>query len=145
MSRQLECILISPFNLWLNFKSWHSVTKRNNALTSIFFVYIPFSLYLYLCLCTLLQLHYLLQISLLLGLSCVFKLISHGSVGVCIRACHKQSAGMSSSLLHRLNPVKWQMDFWRMDMGDWWLLHWKDFFNYPLKMGGCQDFRSLQS
>lgn len=50
------------------------------------------------------------QVSLTLALSCVFKVIAHGSQGVCIRACHKQSNGMSRGLVHEPNPVseaKW--------------------------------------
>lgn len=50
------------------------------------------------------------QVSPALALSCVFKVIAHGSQGVCIRACHKQSTGMSRGLVHEPNPVseaKW--------------------------------------
>lgn len=53
---------------------------------------------------------YLPQVSPALALSCVFKVIAHGSQGVCIRACHKQSNGMSRGLVHEPNPVsdaKW--------------------------------------
>lgn len=48
---------------------------------------------------------YLPQVSPALALSCVFKVIAHGSQGVCIRACHKQSNGMSRGLVHEANPV----------------------------------------
>lgn len=51
-----------------------------------------------------------LRVSLTLALSCVFKVIAHGSQGVCIRACHKQSTAVSMGLVHEPNPVseaKW--------------------------------------
>lgn len=61
-------------------------------------------------LCSVLPPLYLPQVSPALALSCVFKVIAHGSQGVCIRACHKQSNGMSRGLVHEPNPVseaKW--------------------------------------
>lgn len=45
------------------------------------------------------------QVSNALALSCVLKVIAHGSQGVCVRACHKQSSGMSGGLVHEPNPV----------------------------------------
>lgn len=42
--------------------------------------------------------------------SCVFEVITQGSQVVCTRACHKQSIGMRSSLVHGPHPVKRQTE-----------------------------------
>lgn len=68
------------------------------------------------------------QVSPVLGLSCVFKVIAYGSQGVCIRACHKQSIGMSRSLVHEPNPVKSQTK------ANGWMRGVKELFNYNLNV-----------